>query len=152
MTPSTQSQDIRLQEFIAELNDFAQHAEKTLETAPADSNSQKECFRVFSVQMIAIRGTALQLALPQVAEFAGWGEEIAQRARETESRALVRKSVASLWDALTTVKFLLENPKHESTDEQMILRTRLKATLKSLGGAKPKVDASEIEALLKQRR
>ncbi len=152
MNAMTPSNDSKIREFIDELSDFASHAEKTLETAPADADSQKECFRVFSVQMIAIRGTALQLSLPQVAEFAGWGEEIAQRARETESRALVRKSVASLWDALTTVKFLLENPKHESSEEQTILRTRLQATLKSLGGAKPKVDASEIEALLKQRR
>ena len=63
----------------------------------------------------------------------------------------MRKCVGSLWDALTTVKYLLEHVDQETGEEQEILVNRLEATLRSFGGARPTVSADEIEALLKQR-
>ena len=59
--------------------------------------------------MVAIRGTAQQLNLPAVAQIAKLGEEISVKARTAETRPQIRKCVGSLWDALTTIKYLLEH-------------------------------------------
>jgi hypothetical protein len=101
--------------------------------------------------MVAIRGTAKQLQLGEVAMIAGLGEEIAIKAASAETRPQIRKCVGALWDALTTVKYLLEHYTEETSEEQGILVNRLESTLRALGGARPSVSVDEIEALLNQR-
>ena len=100
--------------------------------------------------MFTIRGTALQLNLPHIAHIAGLGEEIAIKGTTADSRRQIRKCVGSLWDALSTVKYLLENYTQETSDEQEILITRLEATLKAFGGARQTVSEDEIAELLKK--
>jgi hypothetical protein len=101
--------------------------------------------------MFAIRGTAMQLELSEVAEVAGLGEEISVKGPSIEKGALIKKCVAALWDALTTVKYMLEHmgASGGTREEQDILKNRLQATLKSLGGARETVSADEIEKLLR---
>jgi hypothetical protein len=101
--------------------------------------------------MFAIRGTAQQLDLADIAKIAGLGEEIALKGTTAESRAQIRRCVGALWDALTTVKYMLEHHSEETGEEQEILINRLQATLKAFGGERPKVSEDEIEALLRQR-
>jgi hypothetical protein len=144
-------QHAKIQDFIVELSAFAKTAEDTLTRIEKDLEANKGLFSVFSERMYTIRGTAQQLSLPHVAEIAGLGEEIAIKGVSAETRSQVRKCVGSLWDALTTVKYLLEHYTEETTEEQGILINRLQATLKSLGGERPKVSDDEIEALLRQR-
>ena len=86
-----------------------------------------------------------------MARIAGLGEEIAVKAVSATSRPALRKCVGALWDALTTIKYLLLHYDEKTDEEQDILINRLNATLKSLGGARVSVDNSEIEALLKSR-
>lgn len=137
--------------FIGELNGFAAIAGETLEKIEQDSDANKGLFSLFTEKMYTIRGTAQQLNLPVIAEIAGLGEEIAIKGATAEKRAQVRKCVGSLWDALTTVKYLLHHAADQTTEEQKILINRLQATLRSFGGAREKVSADEIEALLKSR-
>jgi hypothetical protein len=141
--------DIKLQEFISELSGFAQTAEETLKKIESDMMANKSEFSVFSERMFTIRGTAQQLGLPKIAEIAGLGEEIAIKGSAAEKNSQVRKCVGSLWDALTTVKYLLQNPKIETGEEQEILVNRLQATLKAFGGARETISADEIEKLLR---
>ncbi len=142
----------KIQEFVTELSGFAQTAEDTLDKIKADLEGNKGLFNVFSERMFAIRGTAQQLALPHVAHIAGLGEEIAIKAVNAQTRPQIRKCVGTLWDALTTVKHLLIHYEAETGEEQQILINRLEATLKALGGERPKVSSNEIEELLKQRQ
>lgn len=141
----------RIKEFIQELNGFAATAESTLSSIEKDPHGNKGLFSVFSERMFAIRGAAQQLSLPHIALIAGLGEEIAIKGTTAGSRPQIRKCVGSLWDALTTVKYLLHHHEEETGEEQQILIHRLESTLRAFGGARQKINADEIEELLKQR-
>lgn len=140
-----------MQEFILELNGFAGDAELALKRIESDPHANKGEFTHFSEMMFAIRGTAMQLELPEIAVFAGLGEEISVKGPGVEKGSQIKKCVAALWDALTTIRFMLQHMgKPEGTqEEQEILMIRLQATLKSLGGARETVSADEIEKLLR---
>jgi len=146
-----QERDQKLKEFVTELAGFAKDAEHALKRIEADPHGNKGEFNHFSEMMFAIRGTSMQLELPAVAEVAGLGEEIAVKGPTIEKGALIKKCVAALWDALTTVKYMLEHlgAAEGTQEEQDILKHRLDATLKSLGGARETVSADEIEKLLR---
>ena len=144
-------QKAQLTEFIDELSGFAQIAEETLNLIEADLEGERARFEVFSERMISIRGTAQQLALPHIAHIAGLGEEIALKAKSSSNRPQLRKCVGSLWDALGTIKYLLEHPNEETSEEQKILVSRLEDTLRRLGGARQTLDEAEVELLLKSR-
>lgn len=143
--------DEKIKDFIAELAGFAATAENTLSEIEKDLLGNKSLFSVFFQRMVAIRGTAQQLNLPEIAKIAGLGEEIAVKAQAAELRPQIRKCVGALWDALTTVKYLLEHYTEKTTEEQDILVNRLESTLKAMGGARPSVDNDEVAQLLKQR-
>ncbi len=68
-----------------------------------------------------------------------------------ESRAHIRKCLGSLWDALTTIKYLLVHYEEQTNEEQNILIQRLEKTLAALGGKRPTLEADEIEKLLRSR-
>ena len=140
------SQDIR--DFLTELSGFAKTAEDTLAKIEADLEGKKGLFSLFSARMLAIRGTAQQLGLPDIASIAGLGEEIAIKGTTAATRPQIRKCVGSLWDALTTVKYLLEHPETETSEEQQILVNRLESTLTALGGKRETIDPDELEKLL----
>ncbi len=142
----------KIQDFIDELSGFAQIAEETLKKIEEDKVKNKGEFKVFSEKMFDIRGTALQLNLPHIAEIAGFAEEIAIKGTNAERTAQIRKCIGALWDALTTIKYLLQHYEDETNEEQDILTNRLKSTLDAFGGARETVDANEIEALLKNRK
>ncbi|MBC7387236.1 MAG: hypothetical protein H7301_13875 [Cryobacterium sp.] len=140
---------LKLQEFVQELSGFAVSAEKALKLIEVDPHGNKGEFENFSEMMIAIRGTAMQLGLSTVAEMAGFGEEIAVKGAFVEKGSQIKKCVAALWDTLTTLKFMLVNPDAETGEESEILKNRLQATLRSLGGARETVSADDIEKLLR---
>jgi hypothetical protein len=142
----------KLKEFIGELGGFAQTAEDTLKKIEGDLEGNKGLFSVFQERMLTIRGTAQQLGIPNIADLAGLGEEIAVKGAQAQARPQIRKCVGSLWDALTTIKYLLEHYGEETGDEQEILVRRLQSTLAALGGARAKVSEQEIEQLLRQKR
>jgi hypothetical protein len=142
----------RIQEFVTELSGFAQTAEDTLKLIEEDLEGNKGKLSLFSERMIAIRGTAQQLNLPHIAHIAGLGEEIAVKGAQEESRPKIRRCVGALWDALTTVKYLLVHYTEETNEEQKILVHRLEDTLRILGGPRQKVTADELESLLKARK
>jgi hypothetical protein len=144
----TKSAPAALQEFITELTGFALKAEEVFERIRAEPTKSQKEFAQFAEWMIAIRGTAQQLGFPQVAKIAGIGEELAAKAQDSPSRSQVRRCVGTLWDAVTTVKYLIENPLQECTEEQEILINRLDKTLSSMGGARPVFSNDEIEKLL----
>ena len=84
-----------------------------------------------------------------VGEMGELGEEIAIKGTTAQTRPQIRKCVGALWDALTTVKHLLEHYNEPTNEEQEILINRLQATLRAFGGAREKVGDDEIEALMK---
>src|SRR6185437_6764996 len=133
------SQQERIQEFITELSGFARTAEDTLHKIEQDLDGNKGLFNIFSAKMFDIRGTSQQLQLPHIAKIAGLGEEIAVKGSTADTRPKIRKCVGSLWDALTTVKYLLEHATEETGEEQQILIHRLESTLKAFGGARQTV-------------
>lgn len=136
-------------DFLEELAQFAQVAEGTLKVIERDGLAEKARFSIFVDRMIAIRGTAQQLGLGEIAKISGLGEEIACKAEKAEKSSQIRKCVGSLWDVMTTVQYLLKHPAEKTTEERDILTRRLEATLKAFGGARDKVDADEIERLLR---
>lgn len=140
-----------IQEFLKELNGFAATAETTLKKIEENLEGNKKLFSVFSERMFTIRASAQQLTLPDIAKIAGLGEEIAIKGETASTRPQIRKCVGSLWDALSTVKYMLEHHGEDASEEQEILVNRLEATLRAFGGARPTVSADDIEALLKQR-
>jgi len=148
---SQQGHHAKIQEFVQELSGFARIAEETLKTIEGDLEGKKQLFAVFSERMVAIRGTSHQLNLPHIAHIAGLGEEIAIKGSSAPGRPQIRKCVGALWDALTTVKYLLEHYTEETGEEQQILVNRLENTLRILGGARETVSASEIDELIRSR-
>lgn len=142
-TPSVQHQ-----EFIAELSSFADQAEKIYERIQGSPAQASREFALYAEWMIAIRGTAEQLGFNDCAKIAGVGEELAVKAQETKSRSHIRKCVAALWDAVTSVKYLIEHTDKETGEEQRILIHRLEKTLEQLGGARPTFSNDEIAKLL----
>jgi hypothetical protein len=148
---SATSQNVKIQEFVNELSGFAKTAEETLNTIESDLEGKKQLFSVFSERMLAIRGTSQQLKLAQIAKIAGLSEEIAIKGTTADTRPQIRKCVGSLWDALTTIKYLLEHHDEETGEEQEILIHRLESTLKVFGGARPTVSEDDIEKLLRDR-
>jgi hypothetical protein len=145
------TQHAKIQEFVLELSAFAQTAEETLKKIEGNLEENKGLFSVFSERMVAIRGTAEQLRLSHIAHIAGLSEEISVKGTSAQTRPQIRKCVGCLWDALTTVKYLLQHYTEETGEEQQILIGRLEDTLRVLGGARPKIAADEIEALLRNR-
>ena len=141
--------DLKLKDFSKELAVYALDAEHSLQKVEADPHGNSGEFGRFSQVMIAIRGTSVQLGLPAIAEMAGLGEEISIKLPTVQRGSQIKKGVSALWDALTTLKFMLENPSSESSEEQGILKHRLQATLKSLGGARETVSDDEIAKLLR---
>lgn len=137
-----------LEQFVEELGTFARDAETVLAEIQGDLEGKKARFAVFYEQMIAIRGTAQQLEFAHIARLAGLAEELALKAQTATHRAHLRKCAGSLWDATTTLKYLVQNPTLPTNEEQEILAHRLESNLAALGGAAPKVDGAEIEALL----
>ncbi len=148
---SSASRHSQIQEFIDELSGFAATAENTLSTIESDLEAHKGLFSVFAERMFAIRGTAQQLSLPHIAEIAGFGEEIAIKGSVAQTRPQLRKCVGSLWDALTTVKYLLVHYTEETSEEQKILINRMQVTLQALGGKRPTMSEDEIADILKAR-
>lgn len=141
-----------IKDFLAELEIFAKTAENTLTAIQSDPTANRHLFSVFYEEMFAIRGTADQLQLDDVSLIAGLGEEIAAKAGgDATSRAQLRKCVASLWDAVTTTKFLLAHYGEKTLEEQEILIHRLKDALRVLGGPEAKVTQEQLEDLLKNR-
>ncbi len=141
----------RIQEFVSELEGFAIKAEETLKAIESDLEGNRHLFSVFSESMFTIRGTAVQLGFPHIADIAALGEELAIKGKGANQRAHIRRCVAALWDAQTTVKYLIVHHDEETGEEQQILMNRLQSMLTAFGGARPKVDQNEIEALLKGR-
>ncbi|MGE0614495.1 MAG: hypothetical protein AB7P04_02555 [Bacteriovoracia bacterium] len=148
----TMQPDPKLREFINELSGFAHIAEDTLKKIEENKEKNLDLFSIFSEKMFTIRGTAIQLNLPHIAKIAGLGEEIALKGTSATTRPQIRKCVGSLWDALTTVKFLLENATDQTGEEQEILINRLENTLKAFGGARPTISADELENLLNLKK
>ena len=95
---STHAQNAKIQDFVRELSGFAVTAENTLKEIEADLEGQKHKFSIFSERMFAIRGTAQQLQLEEIAKIAGLGEEIAVKGT-TAAPALM---CASAWEASGT--------------------------------------------------
>jgi hypothetical protein len=151
MAKNTLISEQQIQEFIQELTDFTTTAENTLKEIEKDLEGNKNLLLIFYERMFAIRGTAQQLELPHVAHIAGLAEEISIKGSKATSRPQVRKCVGALWDALTTIKHLLQHHTEETGEEQTILIRRLEDTLRVLGGARQTVNADEIEKLLKQK-
>lgn len=141
----------KIDDFIGELKGFSNTAEDTLKKIEENMEKNKGLFSVFQEKMFDIRGTAQQLSLEHIAHIAGLGEEIASKGTQAESKRQIRKCVGSLWDALTTVKYLLEHHEEETGEEQGILINRLENTLKAFGGARASFDANAIDQLLKER-
>lgn len=141
----------KIHDFIQELNGFAATAEETLKKIEENLEQNKGLFSVFYERMFAIRGTAQQLGLDNITQIARLGEEIAHNATIAQTRPQIRKCVSSLWDALTTVKYLLEHHTEETSEEQNILIHRLENTLRVLGGSREKVSSDDIDALLKRK-
>ncbi len=147
MSPSA----VEIGNFINELNAFASIAEDTLKKIEDDKVGNKGLFGIFSEKMLAIRGTALQLHLSDVAKIAGLSEEIALKGAQATNNRQIRKCIGSLWDALTTVKYMLVHHGKGTSEEQGILVARLEDTLRAFGGARPTLSADEIADLLKNR-
>lgn len=146
---SVSNQDPDLSIFIQELASFALKAESILKVIENDLEGKKDQFQIFYDKLFDIRATCQQLGLYQVSQFALLGEEIALKAAsQTCERHALRKCVGSLWDAITSIKYLLEHPFDETTQEQEILMQRLNTTLKALGGPPSRVDTSDIASLL----
>lgn len=151
---------VRIEAFLSELGVFVSAAEAALEQIQSDPTAGGDRLGVFSQMMFAIRGSAQQLGLARISSLAELGEEIALKAQSSTSRPHVRKAVAALWDALTTVRHLIQGEltrapsaaDAEIPEEEGILTHRLQSTLVSLGGARPKISADELEALLKSGR
>jgi hypothetical protein len=143
------SLQVHINEFIAELKSFAGTAEDTLKEIEKNLEKNKGLLIVFYERMFAIRGTAQQLKLDAIGEIAALGEAISLQGSRAQSRRLIRKCVGSLWDALSTVQYLLEHWDQETSEEQDILKHRLRSTLKSLGGAQTSVNSEEISNLFK---
>jgi phosphoribosylformylglycinamidine (FGAM) synthase-like enzyme len=143
---------VQLAEFRKELATFAVQAEALLDQLEADPSLRSQRLSQFSEWMLTIRGTSEQLGIPNVSKVASMGEEIAARAIDARS-ALQRKATAALWDAVTTVKVLLDQESPGLSEEEEILLNRLNATLKSLGGAREHVGGeADLEALFKAYR
>lgn len=151
MTPIGAPGPKQLGGFIQELSGFAANAERNLNEISESDGLSEARLAEFSEQMIAIRGTADQLGFPRISRIAGLGEEIAVKAAVITRRSQLRRYLTSLWDALTTVKFMLENLDQETSEEQEILIHRLQTVLTQLGGPRSTVDQSEIERLLGER-
>ncbi len=140
-----------IEAFIQELSDLAITAKEALKQIESAPEANKGLFSIFAEQMIAIRGTAQQLHLVHIAYIAGLSEEIAIKATRSSTRAQIRKCVGCLWDANTTLKYLLENYQEETSAEQAILVHRIEDTLRVLGGTRKKVTSTQIEELLRKR-
>ncbi|MCM2322324.1 MAG: hypothetical protein NDJ90_03585 [Oligoflexia bacterium] len=150
MVPNARQE--RINDFVTELGEFAKRAESALERMADDVGAGQSLFSDFAEQMIAIRGTAQQLNFPAIARIAGLGEEIAIKGAGPLSPSQVRKAVSCLWDALTTVKYLLVHLDEETSEEREILVNRLEKTLQVLGGARATVSMDELDALLSAQR
>lgn len=137
--------------FFDEIGGFAKVAENILDVVEKDMVGNRKLFTVFSERILALRSTAQQLGLDNIVQIAYLVEEIASRASASENRAELRRAVGSIWDALTTMKFLIENyTSKETTAEQAILIRRLEHNLKLLGGPRETVSTDEIEDFLKK--
>lgn len=140
----------KMQEFIDELTEFNSVAEEALEAIRQDFKTHQLKFELFAEKMIAIRGTALQLNLPKIAHFCALSEEVALKAMKTDKSAHVRRAVGSLWDAVTTIQYLLQNKEQRPHPEELILLRRLEDTLRVFGGPRPTISQEEIQKLLEK--
>lgn len=143
--------DTNMELFKTELQGFAKNAEATLKEIEADLEGNRPLFERFATQLFTIRGTSQQLGLTALVPLAALGEELALKAQTAPTRGQLRKCVQALWDAVTTLSYLVENQATETAEEQDILTHRLESMIQSLGGKRDTLSADEIEALLQNR-
>lgn len=139
-------------EAFSELLGFTKSAEQVLSEIEKDAPSEIKKFNSVCNEFFTLRSTAQQLGLSQLGHIASLGEEIAAKALHTEKSAQIRKCLGSLWDALTTIKFMVEHSVDEVTEEKKILINRLENTLENLGGARTQLNQAEIDTILRNRK
>jgi hypothetical protein len=99
--------------------------------------------------MFLIRGTSLQFGFFQLALLARLAEDVARYALSEGKARTTRKCIDGIWDALTTLEYMLANGVDQTTDEQKLLIHRLESTLKSFKDFKPALTQSQIDVIVR---
>jgi hypothetical protein len=142
---------IRSLDFFAQLKELTLVAREKLAALEASPEEGTQNLSSVRELMFAIRGTAQQASFPQIAYLSGLGEDVAYLAESKPSGSRLRKCIGSMWDVLTTLDYMIERTTDEVGQERGILVNRLENTLKSLGGARPKVIQAEIDVLFRAK-
>jgi len=141
------SDESKFKEFLKELEEIASVAEAEVTHIKDNKGDSKESFEKFTKITYKIKSASVQFELKNIAKLASLAEEISIKAQTETSRSKRRKCADALWDAATTIKYLVHRHSDTTTEEQDILINRLEFVLNSLGGERPKITEDEIEKL-----
>lgn len=115
---------------------FSSLSSEVLARVDAGTETSSCFLTIIHQQMLSIHETALRLDLADIAKIAGLAVQVSVAAHGARTNYQVRRCHDSLWDAVTTVRFMLEsaseNTPENANEECNTLITRLEAVLRSL--------------------
>jgi two-component system chemotaxis response regulator CheY len=137
-----------LSHFISQLQNFANSAELSLENSQVrDHDKELEILLMFENRMKLIRASAKQYSLSHISYIAALSQELTKRTIEAKPKK-VKKIISCLWDAISTIKILFENPKGQDPEEYKIVVNRLEKNLQRLKVNKLSLTDAEIESIM----
>jgi hypothetical protein len=100
--------------------------------------------------LFLIRGTCLVFGYFQIAYLTGLGENVSWYATtQKNSQITQKKCVDAIWDALTTLEYMVTHGIDNTSEEQKILIFRLEATLKSFRDFVLPLTQTEIDVIVR---
>jgi hypothetical protein len=106
-------------------------------------------FIFIAEKLVKLKGDSRQMGLTKVGDLAEIAEELAIKGSTASQRPHIRRVVGALWDAVTTLHYILDQVSNDTTVESEYLTQRLVHALDSLGGPRSKVDQDAISRLLR---
>lgn len=133
--------------FIEELERFATGADlKLARDQVRNDERDKKILEIFIAKLNEIKLSSSQLNRPVITKIASLAQDLAIKSSKSKSKRM-RKVLACLWDSISVISFLFENPDHNSSDEINLLYSKIEKMKIQLAGEKIPQSESEIESM-----
>lgn len=133
--------------FIEELERFATGADlKLARDQVRNDERDKKILEIFITKLNEIKLSSSQLNRPVITKIASLAQDLAVKSSKSKSKRM-RKVLACLWDSISVISFLFENPDHNSSDEINLLYSKIEKMKIQLAGEKIPQSESEIESM-----
>jgi two-component system chemotaxis response regulator CheY len=138
----------KLSVFIQELENFATGADiKLSRDQVRNDDRDKKILEIFISKLHEIKLSASQLNRPLIVKIAYQSQDLAMKSLKSKSKRM-RKVLGCLWDSISVIAALFDNPNSKYTDEVSLLLSKMEKMAVQLAGGKIPTSDAEVESLI----